>query len=98
MRALVIASGRLTSAVNPRARTPSPLGRSATGVEDFTPDDLMPVLWIAGTASRDPAAADNWRRVVDRGLAAAWTTQLASARPGVALADPLVQQRRPSRT
>ncbi|MBD8702750.1 MULTISPECIES: TetR/AcrR family transcriptional regulator [Frigoribacterium] len=41
--------------------------------EDFTPDDLMAVLWMAGTASRDPAAPDGWRRVVDRGLAAAWT-------------------------
>ena len=41
--------------------------------EDFTPDDLMAVLWMTGTASRDPAAPVAWRRVVDRGLAAAWT-------------------------
>lgn len=40
---------------------------------EFTFDDLMAVLWMAGTASRDPAAPDGWRRVVDRGLAAAWT-------------------------
>jgi AcrR family transcriptional regulator len=40
---------------------------------DFTADDLMAVLWMAGTASRDPAAPDGWRRVVDRGITAAWT-------------------------
>ena len=39
----------------------------------FTADDLMAMLWMAGTASRDEAAPSGWRRVVDRGLAAAWT-------------------------
>lgn len=42
--------------------------------EAFTPDDLMAVLWMAGTASRDPAAPEGWRRVVDRGISAAWNT------------------------
>jgi AcrR family transcriptional regulator len=39
---------------------------------DFTPDDLMSVLWMAGMASHDPTAPDGWRRVVDRSVAAAW--------------------------
>ena len=42
----------------------------------FTADDLMAMLWIAGTSSRDGAAPPGWRRIVDRGLTAAWTTQL----------------------
>lgn len=41
--------------------------------EEFTPDDLMTVLWMAGTASHDPAAPKSWRRVVDRSISAAWT-------------------------
>jgi len=41
---------------------------------DFTADDLMAVLWMAGTASHDPSAPAGWRRVVDRSIAAAWTT------------------------
>ncbi|PPF37023.1 TetR/AcrR family transcriptional regulator [Pseudoclavibacter sp. AY1H1] len=40
---------------------------------DFTADDLMTVLWMAGTASHDPSAPAGWRRVVDRSIAAAWT-------------------------
>ena len=39
---------------------------------EFTPDDLMTVLWMAGTASRDPAAPEGWRRIVDRSVSAAW--------------------------
>ena len=39
---------------------------------DFTTDDLMSVLWMAGMASHDPSAPDGWRRVVDRSIAAAW--------------------------
>nr|WP_228508149.1 TetR/AcrR family transcriptional regulator [Herbiconiux sp. VKM Ac-1786] len=41
--------------------------------EEFTPDDLMTVLWMAGMASRDPGAPNGWRRVVDRSISAAWT-------------------------
>lgn len=40
---------------------------------DFTVDDLMTVLWMAGMACHDPAAPEGWRRVVDRSVAAAWT-------------------------
>ena len=40
---------------------------------DFTVDDLMTVLWMAGMAAHDPAAPEGWRRVVDRSVAAAWT-------------------------
>lgn len=39
---------------------------------DFTSDDLMAVLWLAGTASHDPRAPSGWRRLVDRGIEAAW--------------------------
>lgn len=42
--------------------------------EDFTTEDLMTVLWLAGTASREPTAPEGWRRVVDRIVAGAWTT------------------------
>jgi hypothetical protein len=42
---------------------------------DFTTEDLMAVLWMAGMASHDPAAPDGWRRVVDRSISAAWTVQ-----------------------
>lgn len=38
----------------------------------FTADDLMTVLWMAGTASHDPSAPAGWRRVVDRSIAAVW--------------------------
>ncbi|WP_031259166.1 MULTISPECIES: TetR/AcrR family transcriptional regulator [Curtobacterium] len=40
--------------------------------EDFTTDDLMAVLWLAGMASHDPAAPEGWRHVVDRSVSAAW--------------------------
>ena len=40
---------------------------------DFTADDLMTVLWMAGMACHDPAAPEGWRRAVDRSVAAAWT-------------------------
>jgi AcrR family transcriptional regulator len=40
--------------------------------EDFTADDLMAVLWLAGMASHDPAAPEGWRHVVDRSVSAAW--------------------------
>ena len=39
---------------------------------DFTSEDLMAVLWMAGTASHAPEAPTGWRRVVDRSIAAAW--------------------------
>ncbi|WP_433362658.1 TetR/AcrR family transcriptional regulator [Actinoplanes sp. CA-142083] len=39
---------------------------------DFTEDDLLSLLWLAGTASRDPEVPPGWRRVVDRSLASAW--------------------------
>lgn len=46
----------------------------AAGVlsQDFTTEDLMAVLWMAGTASHDPRAPSGWRRLVERGVAAAW--------------------------
>jgi len=39
---------------------------------DFTEDDLFCLLWLAGTASRDPDAPPGWRRVVTRALDSAW--------------------------
>lgn len=44
-------------------------------VPEFTADDLLALLWLAGTASREPAAPGSWRRVVDRALASAWATR-----------------------
>ena len=41
---------------------------------DFTHDDLMALLWMAGTTSRESGAPSGWRRVLDRSLAGAWTT------------------------
>jgi AcrR family transcriptional regulator len=41
---------------------------------DFTDDDLINLLWLAGTASRDPHAPAGWERVLERALDAAWTT------------------------
>ena len=48
----------------------------AAGVlsRDFTADDLMTILWMAGTASHDPSAPVGWRRLVDRSIASAWST------------------------
>ncbi|SMQ71318.1 transcriptional regulator, TetR family [Agreia sp. VKM Ac-1783] len=43
--------------------------------DEFTPDDLMTVLWMAAMASHDAAAPRGWRRVVDRSISAAWTAQ-----------------------
>lgn len=40
----------------------------------FTDDDLHCLLWLAGIASRDPAAPPGWERAVTRSLDAAWTT------------------------
>jgi AcrR family transcriptional regulator len=41
----------------------------------FTEDDLLSLLWLAGTASRDPAVPAGWRRVIDRALDSAWTAE-----------------------
>jgi hypothetical protein len=43
-------------------------------------DDLITVLWMAGTASHDPAAPAGWRRVVDRSIASAWTAARKSTK------------------
>jgi AcrR family transcriptional regulator len=40
---------------------------------DFTTDDLFALLWLAGTASRDPSAPPRWREIIERALHAAWT-------------------------
>lgn len=40
---------------------------------DFTKDELVSLLWLAGTASRDPATPAGWRRVLERALDSAWT-------------------------
>jgi hypothetical protein len=40
---------------------------------EFTEDDLLCLLWLAGTASRDPQAPTGWQRVIARALEAAWT-------------------------
>ncbi|OHV38452.1 TetR family transcriptional regulator [Pseudofrankia sp. EUN1h] len=39
----------------------------------FTEDDLFCLLWLAGAASRAPAAPEGWRQVLDRALESAWT-------------------------
>lgn len=39
---------------------------------DFTEHDLFCMLWLAGTASRDPHAPTGWHRVITRALDAAW--------------------------
>jgi AcrR family transcriptional regulator len=38
----------------------------------FTEDDLVNLLWLAGTAGRDPDAPPGWRRVLERSLDSAW--------------------------
>jgi AcrR family transcriptional regulator len=38
----------------------------------FTDDDLISLLWLSGTASREPAMPPGWRRVLDRALESAW--------------------------
>lgn len=40
---------------------------------DFTAVDVFALLWLAGTASHEPAVPSQWRRVIDRALASAWT-------------------------
>ena len=42
--------------------------------DEFTEDDLFCMLWLAGTASREPDAPAGWTRVIERALQAAWTT------------------------
>ncbi|MCQ8194287.1 TetR/AcrR family transcriptional regulator [Streptomyces rugosispiralis] len=39
---------------------------------DFTEDDLLRLLWLAGTASREPSRPAGWQRILDRALASAW--------------------------
>jgi AcrR family transcriptional regulator len=39
----------------------------------FTEDDLIALLWMAGTASSDPSAPAAWRRILERALDSAWT-------------------------
>ncbi|MBF8185504.1 TetR/AcrR family transcriptional regulator [Nonomuraea sp. K274] len=39
---------------------------------DFTEHDLFCLLWLAGTASRDPNAPTGWHRVITRALDSAW--------------------------
>lgn len=41
---------------------------------DFTEDDLFCMLWLAGTASRDPHAPAGWHRVIKHALDSAWAT------------------------
>lgn len=41
---------------------------------DFTEDDLFCLLWLAGTASREPDAPSGWRRVLMHALDRAWVT------------------------
>jgi len=38
----------------------------------FTESDLFNLLWLAGIASRDPAAPPGWERSITRSLEAAW--------------------------
>jgi AcrR family transcriptional regulator len=40
---------------------------------EFTEDDLVNLLWLAGTAGRDPAVPPGWRRVLERALNSAWS-------------------------
>jgi AcrR family transcriptional regulator len=40
---------------------------------DFTEDDLLNLLWLAGIASREPHAPNGWQHALERALAAAWT-------------------------
>jgi AcrR family transcriptional regulator len=42
---------------------------------DFTEDDLFNLLWLAGTASREPTGPAGWRRIIDRAVNSAWTDQ-----------------------
>jgi len=39
----------------------------------FTGDDLIALLWMAGTASNEPSAPAAWRRILERALDSAWT-------------------------
>jgi AcrR family transcriptional regulator len=39
----------------------------------FTEDDLIALLWMAGTASSEPSAPAAWRRILERALDSAWT-------------------------
>jgi AcrR family transcriptional regulator len=39
---------------------------------DFTEDDLFSLLWLAGVASREPAAPPGWRQLIYRALSSAW--------------------------
>ncbi|MFJ9590814.1 TetR/AcrR family transcriptional regulator [Streptomyces acidicola] len=58
---------------------------------DFTENDLFCLLWLAGTAHRDPAAPHGWRRVLDHALDSAWTSKSATpAHP--ASAPPLAHE------
>ena len=38
----------------------------------FTADDLIALLWMAGTASQEPSAPVAWRRILERALDSAW--------------------------
>ena len=46
----------------------------------FTPDDLINLLWLSGTASRTPHAPDGWRRVIERAFDSAWTVPAGDGR------------------
>jgi AcrR family transcriptional regulator len=48
----------------------------------FTADDLVNLLWLAGTAGRDPAAPPGWRRVLERALDSAWRPDARSDQGG----------------
>ncbi|MBK8461745.1 MAG: helix-turn-helix transcriptional regulator [Nigerium sp.] len=42
-----------------------------TLASDFTEDDLLALLWLAGTAGRDRTAPSSWRHVVTRSITSA---------------------------
>lgn len=47
--------------------------REGSLAPDFTADDLFCLLWMAGTAGREPSAPPGWRRLLTRTLDSAWT-------------------------
>ncbi|WP_211191603.1 TetR/AcrR family transcriptional regulator [Actinoplanes sp. TBRC 11911] len=40
---------------------------------NFTEDDLVSLLWLAGTGGREQSAPPGWRRILERALSSAWT-------------------------
>jgi hypothetical protein len=58
--------------------------RVGTGVIEPPPVVMFNLLWLAGTASREPTGPTGWRRIIDRAVNSAWPGPRPASTTGAA--------------